>query len=348
MPKVIVTGGAGYIGCHATKQLLDAGFSVVVLDKLFFPSGVNYVKSLPVELIEADIRDFDLRSLAPFDDEVSILHLAGLSNDPSANFHPVANDLMNRVATESLCHQAAKLGCSKFIFASSASVYGFNDSPRLDETAPLNPISHYAASKAKAEEVVNKYASDIGGIVLRQGTVMGWSPRHRGDLVVNTMTKRALDTGQIVINAGGEATRPLLEVRDLAETYVRLLQAPAEDVCGQTFNVSHRRADGTTFEGYTIGCLALWIKEVLEREHGVKAEVVGNWSGKEGRSYDMTSRKLRRVLDWEPSRGVSAAVDSIMAHRNELGDYDQNNIAWLKALEHGQQVTKNTGSVFVP
>lgn len=273
-----------------------------------------------------------------------MLHLAGLSNDPSAQWNPTANHEMNTVATERLCTEAAKSNCGLFIFASSASVYGCNSQPMLDEAAPIQPQSYYAESKAEAE----KYVIDIGGVVLRQGTVMGWSPRHRNDLVVNTITRSALTTGKIIVNAGGEATRPLIEVRDLAETYVRLLQAPAEDVCGQTFNVSHRRADGTTFEGYTIGCLALWIKEVLERDHGIKAEVVGNWSGKEGRSYDMTSRKLRRVLDWEPSRGVSAAVDSIMAHRNELNEYDQLNINWLKALEHGQQITKSTGSVFVP
>lgn len=139
----------------------------------------------------------------------------------------------------------------------------------------------------------------------------------------------------------------MVHVEDVAEAYVRILQAPADDVVG-IFNVNHRRSSDAIIDGYAIASLALWIKHLLEKNHGIKADVVGNWEATEGRSYDMTSRKLRRVLDWEPSRGVSAAVDSIMAHRTELKHYDQNNIEWMKALEHGQSVTKKTGSVFVP
>lgn len=341
--NVLVTGGAGYIGCWAVKKLLDSGMNPVVLDKCFFPAGVKYVQSLGVPIIEADIRDYKLSEAPEFD---AIIHLAGLSNDPSCNYSKIGNDEMNRVGTERLCEQAAEVGCERFIFASSASVYGFNDVPKLDETAPLNVQSFYAEGKARAEEAVMKYAKDIGGIVLRQATVMGWSPRHRNDLVVNIMTLHGIEKGRITVNAGGENTRPLVHVEDLAEVYIRMLEAPAKDVCGQVFNVNHRRQDGTIFEGYTIASLALWIRHLLESNYGIKAEVVGNWDGTEGRSYDMTSRKLRRVLDWEPMRGVSAAVDSIMAHRTELKSYDQVNIEWMKALEHGQKVTQNTGGVF--
>ena len=253
---------------------------------------------------------------------------------------------MNRVATKELCERAAEAGCKRFIFASSASVYGFSDTPKIDETAPINCQSYYAESKAQAEEYVLQYANDIGGVVLRQATVMSWSPRHRNDLVVNTMVKSSLETGKIVVNAGGEATRPLIDVRDLSEVYIRVLAAPASDVVGNIFNVNHRRAAGTIFEGYTIASLALWIKHLLEANHGVHAEVMGNWECNEGRSYDMTSKKLRRVLDWEPQRGVSEAVDSLMAHRNELKSYDQSNIEWMKALEHGQKIAQSTGGVF--
>jgi len=345
MPRVVVTGGAGYIGCWATQKLLRAGYDVTVVDKGFFPSGLSYLASLAVKTVLADVRDFDLNTVAPFD---YVVHLAGLSNDPSAEYSPVGNHEMNVVATERLCEQASQLGCKRFLFASSASVYGFNDQPRLDETAALNPCSYYAESKAKAELAVGKYQADIGGIILRQATVMGWSPRHRNDLVVNAMTRSALETGKIVVNGGGEATRPLIEVQDLAETYVRLLQAPGDKVIGETFNVNHRRADGTVFEGYTISCLGLWLKHLLAEKHGLKCDVIGNWQDKEARSYDMTSRKLRAALDWEPLRGVDAAVADIMAHRDELKSYDQVNIAWMKALEHGQKVTKQTGSIFTP
>lgn len=337
--RIILTGACGYIGCWATRKLLDAGHDVVAVEKGFFPNGVRYVESLGVPIITSDIRDFRLSVAPEFD---AVLHLAGLSNDPSAQWHPQANDLMNRAATQALCEQASNLGCRRFIFASSASVYGFNDRPKLDETAPLNPCSYYAESKAQAEE----YVLAIGGTVLRQATVMGWSPRHRNDLVVNTMVRSALETGRIMVNAGGEAVRPLVHVEDLVEAYVRLLEQPVEKVAG-VFNIGHERTDGETFEGYTIACLALWVKHLLDKNHGVKAEVVGNWEGREWRSYDISSEKLRKTLGWEPERGASAAVDSIMAHRNELKGYDQVNIEWLKALEHGQHVVKTTGSIFV-
>jgi len=338
--RVIVTGGAGYIGCWATMRMLDVGWEPVVLDKMLFVSGQRYVQSLGVECHEVDIRDVNLKDYGQFD---AIVHLAGLSNDPVANYSERGNHEMNVVATERICQQAHDSDCTRFIFASSASVYGWNSQPKLDETAPLKPVSYYAESKARAEE----YVLQIGGTVLRQATVMSWSPRHRNDLVVNAMVKSCLETGRINVNGGGEAVRPLVEVRDLAETYVRLLDAPAAKVSGQVFNVNHRRADGDMFEGYTVASLALWIKHILESKHGVKAEVVGNWDGKEGRSYDMTSRKLRAVLDWEPQLGVSAAVDSIVEHRHELRGYDQVNIEWMKALEHGQRVTQKTGRVFL-
>lgn len=336
---VVLTGACGYIGCWATQKLLEAGHTVTALDKCLFPSGVKYVKSLGVTVHEVDVRDVELSRHAPFD---AVIHLAGLSNDPSSAYSPVGNEQMNHVATQRLCAKADGMG-ARFIFASSASVYGWNDKPKLDETAPLNPCSLYAESKAKAETPVLA----IGGTVLRQATVMSWSPRHRNDLVVNTMVKSALETGKIFVNAGGEAVRPLIHVDDLAETYVRLLAAPQEQIAGEVFNVNHRRQDSEMFEGYVIGSLALWIKNLLEENYGVKAEVVGKWDGKEGRSYDMTSQKLRRVLDWEPRLGISAAVDSIMSHRNELRGYDQVNIEWMKALEHGQHVTQATGRVFV-
>lgn len=345
MATVVVTGGAGYIGCWACRKLVEAGHAVKVVDKGFFPSGMAYVNSLPgVSIWASDIRDFDLQSLSPFD---AVIHLAGLSNDPSSEYSPVGNDEMNRVATERICEQAAAVGCKRFIFASSASVYGFNDTPKLDETAPINPCSLYAESKAKAEEYVWDYANDIGGVILRQGTVMGWSPRHRNDLVVNAMTRSAIQTGKIVVNAGGEAFRPLLDVQDLAEAYCRLLQEPAGAVVGETLNLAHRRSPDGVIEGYTIACLALWIKEVLASNHGIEADVVGNWSATEGRSYDISSERIRTLLGWEPMRGVTAAVAGIVEHRGDLGRYDQVNIEWLKAMEHGQQVAKQTGSVFV-
>lgn len=338
--RVCITGGAGYIGCWACQKLLDAGMTPVVLDKFFFPSGMKFIERLGVEYHDVDIRDVNISEYGDFD---AVIHLAGLSNDPSSQYSPQGNHEMNVVATERICSQVHAIGCERFIFASSASVYGFNNQPKLDELAPINPQSYYAESKAAAEPFVLA----VGGTVLRQATVMGWSPRHRNDLVVNTMMKSALQTGKITVVNGGEACRPLVEVRDLAECYVRLLAVDPQKI-NSVFNVSHRRSTDTIIEGYTVASLALWMKHLLQKNHGIAVDVVGNWDTAEARSYDMTSAKLRRLLDWEPQRGITAAVGSILSHKDQLNSYDQINIEWMKALEHGQSVTKKTGSVFVP
>lgn len=333
--RVLISGAAGYIGCWTTRKFIEAGHDIVAVDKLLFPSGVAALSSLGVTPIEADIRTHDFTRHHDVD---VVVHLAGLSNDPSAQWNPQANDQMNTVATQRLVDG---LGDKRIIFASSASVYGFSDKPKLTEDDSTNPISYYAESKLAAEAFVLQ----ANGVVLRQATVMGYSPRHRNDLVVNSMVRSACTTGKIVVNAGGEALRPLIEIQDLAECHVRMAESNAEGI----FNVNHERIGSTrTCEGYTVACLALWIKELLLK-HGIECQVVGNWDCTEGRSYDTSSQKLRDTLGWAPTRGVAAAVSDILeGTQGKFDEYDRVNIEWLKALEHGQKITQSTGGVFDP
>ena len=331
--KILITGGAGYIGYWSTRKFLEAGNDVVVVDKLLFPSGVEALASLGVTPIEADIRTYDFSKHKDVD---VVLHLAGLSNDPSSAWNPEANHQMNTVGTQRLVDG---IGDKHIIFASSASVYGFSDKPKLTEEDPTNPISYYAESKLAAEEFVLQ----ANGVVLRQATVMGFSPRHRNDLVVSAMLRSACLTGKILVNAGGEAMRPLVEIQDLAECHVRMAESDAIGI----FNVNHNRIGSTrTCEGYTVACLAMWIKELLHHR-GVQCEVVGNWDVQEGRSYDTSSEKLRKTLGWQPERGVAAAINDILeGTQGKFDAYDRVNIEWLKALEYGQKITQKTGGVF--
>jgi nucleoside-diphosphate-sugar epimerase len=178
MKRCLVSGGCGYVGCVAVDALLRAGYEVVVFDKGIFPHGVRYMQALAERSDHLTLRFGDLRR-PPKDlcDGIdAVIHLAGLSNDPTADFDPALNWELNVRATESLVEQAGSV--CKFIFASSCSVYGSNPCYGLTEDAPTNPLSAYAESKLAAEECVLG-CDRVGPVVLRQGTVCGWSPRMR-------------------------------------------------------------------------------------------------------------------------------------------------------------------------
>jgi nucleoside-diphosphate-sugar epimerase len=352
--NVLVTGGCGYIGLWVCRKLKEAGHNVSIVDKMFFPTGVNAVDEFvgDVETIyEYDLRDMPVNVLDGID---AVCHLGGLSNDPTAAFNPEANKEMNYIATENLANMVKHHDTARrIIFASSASVYGFNTNSALTEESTINPQSEYASSKYDAErEVLDMYDCnpDYCPTVFRQATVMGWSPRHRHDLVVNAMTKSALVNKIITVNAGGEALRPLVDVQDVAEAYVRCLSMPYEKVAGEVFNLAHKRnAEFAHHEGYTIASLALWIKHIIN-ERGYDVEVKGSWEGTENRSYDMTCKRLRDTFGWSPARGVASAVNSIIeqyeAGNLKLEDHEANNIGWMEALDYGQKVSERTGGIF--
>ena len=349
--SVMVTGGCGYIGLHLVKQLVEAGHDVTVVDKCLFPSGVKALADVAPQahLLRLDIRDFRQMPLSGVE---AICHLGGLSNDPTADYNPEANWAINYAATRDLAAAAKVAGARRFTFASSASVYGDSHAAALTEGAPLSPHSVYSQAKAKAEDALLELAGDgFEPVVLRQATVSGWSWRMRWDLVVNAMVRSALRYGEIRVHAGGEAFRPLIDVQDVAEAHVRFLAA--EGVGGQVYNVAHRRqpldAAMPLSEGYTIACLALYVRELLERS-GYEGEVVGDWSRGEGRSYDMDCSKMREVLGWEPQRGVQAMVESLLKHfdkrRVMADDPEGSNIGWMTALDCGAAITKEHGGVY--
>ena len=347
--RVLVTGGCGYIGVRLCDIFKDnpAIESVRIVDKGFFPSGVSYIsaKYPEMEIVREDIRKIDK---SVFDKIDVVCHLAGLSNDPTADFNPEANVEMNTVATAVIGDMAKSCGIKRMTFASSASVYGFSHKVGLDENSPCDPQSHYGQSKLDAEKELLKLADKhFEPVILRQATVSGWSPRMRWDLVVNTMTLYALTKGIISVHAGGEAYRPIIDVDDVALAHSLFLHAPG--VGGQVFNVAHRRqphgnAKPLT-EGYVIGCLALWIAHLLT-EKGYKVNVIGDWNRAEGRSYDLSCEKMRQALGWEPKRGVAAMVDGLLANKQNFNDAETRNIDWMTALSYGQELTDMFGGVF--
>jgi nucleoside-diphosphate-sugar epimerase len=208
MKKVLVVGGAGYVGCVLVEELLAKGYSVRVLDRLFY--GRDPIRSFAdrVELVEEDMRDFDERHVR---DCGAVINIGGLSNDPTAEFAPRANEEMNTHASIRVGGVARKSGVERLIFGSTASIYdrGVGQESRdllLDEDADVDPKAAYATSKRAAEQGILPLAGDgFAPVVFRMGTVFGFSPRMRYDLVVNTFVKdaRAGSTSSTGARCGG-------------------------------------------------------------------------------------------------------------------------------------------------
>lgn len=237
--KVLVTGGAGYLGSVLVPKLLVRGHQVRVLDIGYF--GVGHLRGFQpaVELIRDDIRQ--VRKDAVFLDKLiqgcdCIIHLSAISNDPSAELHPELTDEVNFQATEALAAAACKQGI-RFLFSSSCSVYGEAEGERT-ETGVLAPLTVYAISKVKAEQLLQQMATPKWRpIVLRNGTLFGYSPRMRFDLVINIFALYGALFNEIKVFGEGQQWRPFLHVADCARAFVHLAEhPPAEHL---VFNVAH-------------------------------------------------------------------------------------------------------------
>ena len=193
--KILIVGGAGYVGSILTRELLERGYAVKIFDRLFFGTvGIDDIKE-KVELIIGDIRHV---SSAILDDVEAVINVSGLSNDPTAEYNPEANYEMNTVATAKLAQLCKQKGIRKFIFASSASVYDVGETNEdkdiiLDEASVVSPKAAYSRSKFEAEKLILALQDqNFCPVILRKGTIYGFSPRMRYDLVVNTFVKDAM------------------------------------------------------------------------------------------------------------------------------------------------------------
>jgi nucleoside-diphosphate-sugar epimerase len=209
---ILVTGGAGYIGCVLVPRLIEWGYRVRILDRLYFGEDVLAGFRDAVDLVVGDVRALPAGTL---DGVAGVIHLAGLSNDPTAEFNPEANWQMNALATEHLGRMCVERGINRFVLASSCSLYDGLLPGIHDETAAIEPRAAYAVSKHYAEEKLLELVDDgLVPVILRNGTVYGHSPRMRFDLVVNTFVKDALVSGRLSLHGGGWMWRPLVDVRD--------------------------------------------------------------------------------------------------------------------------------------
>jgi nucleoside-diphosphate-sugar epimerase len=342
--KVLVIGGAGYVGCVLVEGLLAKGYSVRVLDRLFF--GRDPARSFldRVELVVEDMRAFEPEHVR---DCGAVINIGGLSNDPTAEFDPRANEEMNTHASIRVAEVAKAAGVPRLIYASTASIYdrGVGEQSRdvlLDEEAVVEPRAAYATSKLAAEREILAMADEsFAPVSFRQGTVFGFSPRMRYDLVVNTFVKDALDAGTLHVFYGGEMWRPLIDVKDVARAYVIALECDAELIRGQVFNLAR--------ENFRISELALRSQLAL-RAIGVPAELDADYAPRMIRSYRISSEKVEKILGFRSQVSVEESIGHMVKEIRARGLIDFThpryyNIEWMKLLEESVQIVSRHGYV---
>jgi nucleoside-diphosphate-sugar epimerase len=323
---ILVTGGAGYIGSVLTQRLLNRGYRVRILDRLYWGRGPIGSILDRIELIEADVRDMPASALDGVD---GVIHLAGLSNDPTAEYDPDANWQMNAIATETLGRACVDRDVERLVFASSCSLYDGMPPGMHDETAPIQPRGAYATSKRYGEKALIDLVGDgLCPVMLRNGTVYGYSPRMRFDLVVNTFVKDALLRGALSLHGGGWMWRPLVDVQDVSDAMIAALEAPADLVRGEIFNVLH--------SNYQIRELAMLVAGSVQLT-GRPVTLMEEPAPRLTRDYECSNTKLASTLGFQPSRSVVEAIDGILAAVNVedkamLTDPRHYNIRWLELL----------------
>jgi len=303
MKKILITGGAGYLGSILSKKLIDKGYQIRCFDRLYFTDEPikNLFKNKNFGLIKGNIVNLD--SFPHLLDGIdAVIHLAGLANDPTAELDSKLTEIVNFESSYKLAKLAKSKGVKRFIFASSCSVYGKGLVDIITEDSPLNPVSVYAESKAKAERKILKLADAyFHPVCLRQATLFGPSARMRFDLAINLMVMHALTKGKIFIWGGGDQWRPFLHVEDASEAFICCLSVPFKKISGKIYNL------GSTKDNYTILELANIIKRKIK---GVKLDIVPDNSDK--RSYRVSFNKIEKALGWKPKKSLKAGIDGII------------------------------------
>jgi nucleoside-diphosphate-sugar epimerase len=323
--KILVVGGAGYVGSVLVPSLLERGYDVGVVDLLWFGNH------LPPEvgIVEKDVMLLGKEDLKGYD---QIIFIAGLSNDPMAEYSPARNFIDNASAPAYLAYTAKLAGVKRLIYACSCSVYGYTVNELYDETSPAVSSYPYGISKLQGEfACLRLQDASFSGISLRKGTVSGYSPRMRLDLVVNAMFKSAVKDGVITVN-NPAIWRPVLDIRDAASAYIRAVEADY-GISG-IFNV----ASGN----YTVGEIADYVKEGVKEHLGIDARL--NIKHLEDyRNYKVSLEKARNVLSFKPRHDVRDIVKNLIENMDKFKDFDNPryyNIQVFRALDDGKTLPR--------
>ena len=298
--KVLVTGGAGYVGSALVEKLLAKGYKVKVLDSMLDYNGKKTLEeNKNLEVVNGDIRHLEDLYIA-IHDVYAVLHLAGIVGDPACNVDFTATITVNHEATKSLVEICKRFNVKRLIFASSCSVYGASKDIILNEGSFLNPISSYAKTQIDSEQIIlNSIGSDIVPTMLRFGTVYGMSDRMRFDLVVNILTAKAVMEGSMTV-FHGETWRPMIHVDDAANSYITVLEAPDELVNREIFNV------GSNSQNYQMIELGRLVEQAIP---GSQLEQVS--INEDERNYRVSFDKISNLLGYKTEKTVLDGIKEI-------------------------------------
>lgn len=303
--RVLLTGGAGYVGTVLVPKLLRAGHHVRVLD--LFMYGEDVLADLEgnprLELWKGDIRYRETVEAAVQGCD-TVIHLACISNDPSFELDPTLGRSINFEAFAPLVDAAIDAGVRRFVYASSSSVYGIKEEDNVSEELPLLPLTDYSRFKAMCEDVLlAKRRPGFETLIVRPATVCGYSPRLRLDLSVNILTHHAVMNGVIKV-FGGAQRRPNIHIEDMTDLYVATLEWPSEKVDGAVYNVGYQNQR------------IMDIAEIVRSIVGEQVKIVTSPTD-DNRSYHISSEKLRRELGFTAARTIEdAVVDLVSAFRS--------------------------------
>jgi nucleoside-diphosphate-sugar epimerase len=305
--KVLIVGGAGYIGSALVPKLLERNYEVDVVDLFWFgdnlPEAAGRIKKDVFELTADEVKAYD-----------AAIFLAGLSNDPMAEFSPGKSCIYNAAAPAYLGYIAKQAGISRLVYASSCSVYGYTEDKLYDETSPAVSNYPYGISKLQGEQAVLQMKDDdFSVIALRQGTVSGYSPRMRLDLIVNTMFYFALSQKQITVN-NPAIWRPILSIEDIVTAYIRAVESN-QSISG-IFNI----ASGN----YTVGEVGDLVKARIEEKMGMEIKLNIKHI-KDYRNYKVSTEKAQNVLSFKPRHDIDAICDNLIANYEKFKDLDNPN-----------------------
>lgn len=304
--RILVTGSAGYVGNVLLNKLVYRDYEVNGID--LYPEWSSFRQEnnpiKPLKETKGDIRDIRIikKLIANCD---AVIHLACISNDPSFDLDPELGKSINYDAFRPLVRAAKDAGVKRFIYASSSSVYGVKSDMNVTEDLTLEPLTDYSKYKAMCEDVLLEERSPgFETVIVRPATICGYSPSMRFDLSVHILTKAAVKQGNITV-FGGQQYRPHIHIDDMIDAYITLLEAPADKVDGQTFNVG--------YTNYTMAELAKMVKSVVGEHVEIETQPLNN----DPRSYHISSEKIKAVLGWEAKRSIQSAIGEV---RDSLTD----------------------------
>ena len=318
--KLLVAGGAGYLGSVLIPRLLERGYKVDVVDLFWFGNHLPR----EVGVINKDIFQLSVEDLKAYD---QVIFLAGLSNDPMAEYSPSKNFVFNAAAPAYLGYIAKNAKVKRYVYASSCSVYGYTENELFDETRPVSSSYPYGISKLQGEQAATQLIDkDFSVISLRKGTISGYSPRMRLDLIINTMFKSAMKDRVITVN-NPSIWRPILSINDAATAYIRAIEANHQ-ISG-VFNV----ASGN----YTVGEVADLVKKSIQERMDLKVDLNIKHI-QDFRNYKVSTQKAANVLSFHASEDVKAIVYNLVDNFDKFRDLDNpvySNIMSFKKIETG-------------